>query len=602
MVPRTLLVGGSGAGVARRTALERHRDRLGDDLGRGVAALSGRDDLVLQMRWDGTAGDVVSWVDLAAREVHINGDLTLGGVHPRTVHPLTPAGRVHHPALIGVCCHAAAHARSTRWVDVLVEGSPPMLVAAASLLEEVRVEYRHLQERPQDRQYLRAASRLVGFPSAVDATAVADRWRAGALALRTYARMDGHVLTADDAAPVIPVLTAALGEPLLNELRDVWVGVLGVADDDPAGVLAAAAEWCRLLGATDDVASPSECYEASVRPPGPPAEPDEWDDPDSVGEGEGGEGWDDPLGDAFSLIVSAAAADAADTIRREWADLTAGNAAAEAAAVAAQKQRAANRAVAETVFDGDGTALPVVSRPPSAQEQVLAYQIGQALKRATFRDRQATLVYRETPPGRLDGRAAMQRHAQRSMRMQVTAKPFRATVHRHTPTPPLSLGIMCDKSGSMGWAEPIIASMTWVLANAARTVQGRVAAVTFGNSVTALARPGRIPTLVTEFKAVDGAERFHRALSAIDGALPLTGGRGARILTIISDGCYTSVETEHAARLVPPLVADGVLVLWMSVTPVPHLPRGAVPVLLGDLDRVPGLFTDALTTALHTQP
>jgi len=66
------------------------------------------------------------------------------------------------------------------------------------------------------------------------------------------------------------------------------------------------------------------------------------------------------------------------------------------------------------------------------------------------------------------------------------------------------------------------------------------ATVCFGEQVTAVTRPGHVPTHVRQFHANDDTEPFCQALDALDGALGLSrSGDGARLLVVVSDSYYT---------------------------------------------------------------
>jgi len=81
-------------------------------------------------------------------------------------------------------------------------------------------------------------------------------------------------------------------------------------------------------------------------------------------------------------------------------------------------------------------------------------------------------------------------------------------VHRQVPFPPLRVGIACDVSGSMrDFAKPL-SSAAWIMAQAVAWSAGESATVCFGESVTAITRPGASPARVREFRAGDATERF----------------------------------------------------------------------------------------------
>jgi hypothetical protein len=65
------------------------------------------------------------------------------------------------------------------------------------------------------------------------------------------------------------------------------------------------------------------------------------------------------------------------------------------------------------------------------------------------------------------------------------------------------------------------------------------------------------------YSAPDGTEKFDKAFKALDGGLNLLTGSGARLLVVVSDGCYTDIEAERAKFWVRECDKAGVAVLWL---------------------------------------
>src|SRR5689334_17010897 len=149
--------------------------------------------------------------------------------------------------------------------------------------------------------------------------------------------------------------------------------------------------------------------------------------------------------------------------------------------------------------------------------------MGAALRRARFRERAVTT--RMAAVRRAGSTAARPCWALRKAHAAVTARPFRSTVRRRVPEPPVTLGIAIDVSGSMQWAERIMATVAWASAHAVTAVHGRSASVVFGDTVAALAHPGLPPAMVTPFRADAASENLSAAFAALDGALDLTRGQ-----------------------------------------------------------------------------
>jgi hypothetical protein len=132
-----------------------------------------------------------------------------------------------------------------------------------------------------------------------------------------------------------------------------------------------------------------------------------------------------------------------------------------------------------------------------------------------------------------------------------------------TDDPTLTVGVMVDISGSMYSAMEPMATTAWVMSEAVRRVQGRTAMVYYGNEVFPTLKPGQHLDQVNVWEANDGYEKFDEAFRALDGALNLLNGSGARLLVVTSDGAYRSKEAERAIHWVTRCKQAGVAVLWL---------------------------------------
>jgi len=68
---------------------------------------------------------------------------------------------------------------------------------------------------------------------------------------------------------------------------------------------------------------------------------------------------------------------------------------------------------------------------------------------------------------------------------------------------------------------------------------------------------------VSVYSASDSTEKFNQAFKALDGAVNLLNGDGARLLVVVSDGCYTFDEAQHAKRWLAECQSNGVAVVWI---------------------------------------
>jgi hypothetical protein len=111
-----------------------------------------------------------------------------------------------------------------------------------------------------------------------------------------------------------------------------------------------------------------------------------------------------------------------------------------------------------------------------------------------------------------------------------------------------------------------VASAAWILARATAHIPGAQAAtVIFGAHVRAVIRPGRTPTRVHEFSALDNTEAFCEAVEALDGALNLSRPGAARLLVIVSDGFFTEEQRLLGQQRIDRLTGSGCAVLWLAL-------------------------------------
>lgn len=184
-------------------------------------------------------------------------------------------------------------------------------------------------------------------------------------------------------------------------------------------------------------------------------------------------------------------------------------------------------------------------RAPKAQERIAAVALAKELDRARYRDRVVVKRKSVVPPGRLGSRQALAAAEQRSRGVEVTATPWTRKQRFHTEDPELKVGMLVDISGSMGGAMEPMASAAWVVSEAARRIQGKVASVYYGNSVFPVLKPGQHLDKVQVYSAPDGTEKFDQAFRALNGAMGLLDDSGARLLVVVSDLYYTGWEGER---------------------------------------------------------
>jgi hypothetical protein len=234
------------------------------------------------------------------------------------------------------------------------------------------------------------------------------------------------------------------------------------------------------------------------------------------------------------------------------------------------KERLENKEISTEIFSkssGPGKSRTdsklLETRTPTGAERSASVLIGRWLEKAKYRERDVVEKSSEVPPGRLRTRALIQREALRSRGVYTKVEPFRKKVRKHTDDPTLKVGIMVDISGSMGSAMNPMATTAWVMSSAVNRIQGECAMVYFGNDVFPVLKSGQKLEQVNVYSAEDGTEKFERAYKALEGSLNLLSGSGARLLVIVSDGCYSGNEPANVRRAMAQCEKAGVAVVWL---------------------------------------
>ncbi|GLY86051.1 VWA domain-containing protein [Actinoallomurus iriomotensis] len=590
--------------------------RLSAALTEQIETLTGRDDLTVTCAPGAGQGSPGCFIPALAT---IELDGTHLGHAPSTCDPRRPSDRERYPALWGVFLHESAHVRHSHWhartaaINASTttasastggggdEGATSAHLEAATMLEESRIEAAHLRGRPADRRWLRASARQLvladfttpamattapatgtgpepGTPAEVRQVAMTP-WEAARAAALVLARVDAGVLEAEETESLAAVITGVLGASRLSALSALWHLAHTTADDDDEAMLELGRRWCTILDAR-----PEEP---------PPTSEDEEEEEGKAGESSA----PSPLTEAIAaVLIAVAEADAPPAP-------PAGPSRVAKRAAERDAHRRATRA-AGRVFtsggSGSGADRITGTRPPTPAEQAAARKLARHLKAAAHRERTTTTTTSATPPGRLRMRGALAADAQRAAGATPTAEPFTQTTRRHTPTPPLRLGIACDVSGSMSELAAPIASTAWILAKAAASVpDARSATVIFGKRVQPITYPGKTPTRVREFRAIGPDERFCEAVDALDAAVELTRPEAARLLVVVSDGIFFEEERTGGQQRITRLTRHGCAVLWLALdTAVPM--DGAHLITLTNPAETADIIGRAATRALRT--
>jgi len=203
---------------------------------------------------------------------------------------------------------------------------------------------------------------------------------------------------------------------------------------------------------------------------------------------------------------------------------------------------------------------------PSAQTRAAVAKLTAEFEKVALPQVVKTPTRMSLPPGRLNTREAVRRSAERSRGQMVTAQPWRGEKRRHTTAKPLVVGLATDTSGSMGWAEQMVAEAAYVFAHAGSRIGARTAAVTFGNHAEAVVKPGNLPREVITRSANGGSEDFDNAAAALDGVLHLGHNDGsAKFVCVISDAQLVRPgEIRIAEQWLDRWIKAGTYILWVG--------------------------------------
>lgn len=493
-------------------------------------------------------------------EIEVNTDVAFGfGVSPALIGDFsTRDTQYDFPKATGAVIHEAFHARFSRWN---LENSYEMLKAdeyeALVLLEESRIESQGLALDPKYRTFLRSCAMeiVIGDFESSASKSTSDVQSITTLVGLVHGRIIGGILDRSEVREVTDFIEDFLGLDVVEQLSDIireFIKHDQHHNIEPVHPLAI--EWARIVRELKAERGEDE------------------------GNAEGGS--DATSGGAMSEAIK----DLLEKLSEASDEVAVGNFSELADQQESEewkeqvqerskgaKQQREHESVASDVF-GKGTGPSSTTktrsavrevRKPTADERRSAVKVASALERAKYRERDVVEVRSNVPGGRLRTRAIVQNEALKARGLQPQAQAWRRNVRKTTDEPTLKVGVMVDISGSMGDAMNPMATTAWVMSEAVRRVQGRTAMVYYGSDVFPTLKAGQHLTDVTVYTAPDGTEKFNRAFKALDGELHLLNGNGARLLVVVSDGCYTPEESRHAKQWLAECQANGVAVVWI---------------------------------------
>jgi len=526
--------------------------KVGAQLGELVNTWAGRSDIVAYVG-PGAGDSAPACFNPPMAEVEVDVAVAFGkAVTPETIGDIrNRTTQFDYPRASGAIFHEALHARYSRY-DLLKahEDLSKNEMTALTILEETRIEALGVENFPANRVFLRACAMDIILDDVRENLEKITATRAMAqLAALVCARIDAGSLDAEDALDVQGMVSDFFGATRYAQLRDIWLRFQKYEGHFNALPLyELAREWEALVKDVSDENGETE-EEGSMIPAAMAGIISE-----IIGY----------LEEAAEDIAIAIGDEAQEQEQKEeWKEVVdiRGKAA---------KQQKDHEKISEEVFNkstgeaGNGSYSRIKeTRAPSGPERAAAVKIANMLERAKYRERDEKEVTSILPPGRLRSRAMLQEAAYKARGSMMHAQPWKRTVRKHTDDPTLNVGVMVDISGSMADAMQPMAVTAWAMSEAVRRVQGKCAMVYYGSGVFPTLKPGQHLSEVNVYSAPDGTEKFDRAFKALDGSLNLLNGTGARLLVVVSDGCYTPEETEKAKKWIQECEKNGVAVLWI---------------------------------------
>jgi hypothetical protein len=507
--------------------------------------------------------------------IEINPEYLPDDVTPETMSPLIRKDHQRYPVVWGLLGHEAAHAHFSHWMDEIDERArrgkltklDAKYLGAATILEESRIEKKHMEFRPQDQVWLQASGTQLALEEVSKqmkeaktevAKINAENPEAGAhISKAVIARAAALVLARIDAGSVDPdentnaitkLVEEAFGKGDAVKLRSIWTRAQRTGDYDTDTMMALGKEWYELTG--DDGGQGQDDEMAMVGIPG-----------DGDGDGDG----DDPLSQAMKGKAKDSEKEASGESERERRQKAIARKVDKRKLEAQQEKEAKQAARAAFAGKGGDDRHPITGyRDPTPKEMTLARTTRRQLQAAYLPEKSVTKVSRVLPPGKLSMRAVQQQDAQAASGLMPDAEPFTYKDRQHVPTPPLKVGIIQDVSASQGAAAAAAVSGAWSLAKATQMISdAEVVMVSFGARVDAIISPREKMPKVPMLRTPYGTDYFLDALKAVEGQLDLTRSGSARLVVILTDGYFADRDMRGRDAALKRLTEFGVKVLWM---------------------------------------
>jgi hypothetical protein len=555
---------------------------VGANIARVANKWASRDDLVAFIGEGATEGRAPALFRPDIAEIEIDIEKAFGfGVKPESIGDLEKIStRYEFPRATGAILHEAFHARFSRW-DI-VQASKELEadeLQALILLEESRIEKLGIELDKNYRPFLRAvAFDLVIGDLDLRTLETMSVQASAQLSGLIHARVIAGILDADEVTEILQVLRKVLGEDAFIELAEI-------ADKFQqhknhfvmTNAYPLAKRWAEIVRDLQKERGEEPQEQEAESSPSSDSSPSEGGLSDELKE------ILEALKECSEKVEMATSQELYDQETQErWEEEVKERQeaskerekAVESAKDVFEPEESEDSSASTTETSGRGTYSRLVEvRNPESSERRAAVLIARLLEKAKYRERDVTEVTSRIPQGKLRTRAAVQNAAQKAQGLLPTSDEWERRVRKHTDEPTLSVGVMVDISGSMRAAMNPMATTAWVMSEAVRRVQGKTAMVYYGQDVFPTLKAGQHLDQVKVWTAQDPTEKFDKAFTALDGALNLLNGRGARLLVVVSDGVYTDGETTKATKWIKRCEQEGVAVLWLTFSNDSHYAR-----------------------------
>lgn len=550
---------------------------VGKAIGELVNDWSDRSDLIAYVG-KGAGGIAPACYNPALAEVEVNTEVAFGAATtPMMVGDLTDRKQqFEFPKATGAILHEAFHAKFSIFdMPEAYKALAKDEYEALMLLEEGRIETQGVWHKPDALNFLRACAMeiVINDTKETFSESTSNTQTCATAVGLVLSRVDVGILDAEEVKTITDVVYKFLGEDVVEKLRGISEKFRETVIEFPTqaekDLYPLAKEWAKIVRDVKEEKGEKD-QEASQA-----------------------------FAEALMEALEKASEEVAITVGGQLADQQMQEEYDEQAKAKANdaKEQMDNKDTAKKVFSkstveagGNTNSRLVESRKPTSAERIAAVTISKLFEKAKYRDRDAVEISSVTPPGRLRSRAIVQNAAMKSRGVVQQTEAWRRTVRKQTEDPNLTVGVMVDISGSMGDAMKPMATTAWVMSEAVRRVQGKCAMVYYGSDVFPTLKAGQHLDEVRVYSAMDSTEKFDKAFRALDGALNLLHGSGARLLVVVSDGQYTSEERGYARTWTRKCAEAGVAVLWLPFDSG-HYARGLLDeragvVMAGVLDPV----------------